>query len=103
MASRERYRFGDFTLDADERQLTKDNDRLALSPKTLDVLLALVRHAGRLVTKRELLQLVWSEPFVEEGILAVHVSKLRKLLDDNSGGPRSIETCHVPGIGSGLM
>jgi DNA-binding winged helix-turn-helix (wHTH) protein len=51
-----------------------------------------VRHAGRLVTKRELLQVVWPDSFVEEGILAVHVSTLRKLLDDRKGGPRSIET-----------
>jgi TolB-like protein len=92
MTRRERYQFGDFTLDADERQLTKYNERLALPPKTFEVLLALVRHAGRLVTKRELLQLVWPDSFVEEGILAVHVSTLRKLLDDRNNGPRSIET-----------
>jgi DNA-binding winged helix-turn-helix (wHTH) protein len=92
MRGGERYQFGDFTLDAQERQLTKRNEHIVLPPKTFDVLLALVRHAGRLVTKRQLLQAVWPDSFVEEGILAVHVSTLRKLLDDRKGGPRSIET-----------
>jgi len=61
-------------------------------PKTYDVLLALVRSAGRLATKRELLDLVWPETFVEEGILAVHISTLRKTLGDDEGERRYIET-----------
>jgi DNA-binding winged helix-turn-helix (wHTH) protein len=74
------------------RQLTKRNQPIPLPPKTLDVLLALVRHAGRLVTKHELLQSVWPDAFVEEAILAVHVSSLRKRLDENNGSEPSIET-----------
>jgi tetratricopeptide (TPR) repeat protein len=62
-----------------------------LPPKTHDVLVALVRSAGRLVTKRDLLNLVWPEAFVEEGILAVHISALRKALGSIDGG-RFIET-----------
>ncbi len=57
---------------------------MSLEPKAHDVLLALVRKAGRLVTKRELLELVWPESFVEEGILAVHISGLRKALSDDA-------------------
>ena len=92
MGSRERYRFGTFRIDAGERQLMNGEERLTLAPKTFDVLLALVRHAGRLLTKRELLEQVWPDSFVEEGILAVHVSTLRKILDDVVEGRRSIET-----------
>jgi TolB-like protein len=92
METRERYRFGVFTLDADERQLAKAEEHLPLPPKTFDVLLALVRGAGRLVTKRDLLQAVWPDSFVEEGILAVHVSTLRKVLDTQDEVRRSIET-----------
>ena len=92
MSGHERYRFGGFTLDAGERQLTKGGEQMTLPPKAFDVLLTLVRHAGRLVTKRELLQAVWPDSFVEEGILAVHVSALRKLLDDRAEGGHSIET-----------
>ena len=91
MKAREQYRFGSFTIDADERRLTRCDQGIPLPPKTFDVLVALVRRAGRLVTKRELLELVWPDSFVEEGILSVHISTLRKALDERNEG-RSIET-----------
>jgi DNA-binding winged helix-turn-helix (wHTH) protein len=61
------------------------------------VLVALLRRAGRLLTKRELLDLVWPASFVAEGILAVHISTLRKALGDVRGERRYIET--VAGLG----
>jgi DNA-binding winged helix-turn-helix (wHTH) protein/tetratricopeptide (TPR) repeat protein len=90
MAAREAYEFGEFTLDPPERRLSRRGDAIPLAPKAHDLLVALVRNAGRLVTKRELLDLVWPESFVEEGILAVHVSALRKALGDD--GRQYIET-----------
>jgi DNA-binding winged helix-turn-helix (wHTH) protein len=92
MACGEQYEFGDFTLDASERRLSNNGQAVPLEPKAHDVLVALLRRAGRLVAKRELLDLVWPESFVEEGILAVHVSALRKALGDREGGRRYIET-----------
>src|SRR5215472_1639544 len=92
MASSEKYEFGEFTLDAPERRLYKGSQALALEPKAYDVLLVLVRRAGRLVTKRELLESVWPESFVEEGILAVHISSLRKVFGNGEGSRRIIET-----------
>ena len=44
-----------------------------LTPKAHDVLVELVRHAGTLVTKRELLDLVWHDASVEEGVLSVRL------------------------------
>lgn len=44
---------------------------MALPPKAFDVLVTLVRNAGQLVTKQELLDAVWREAFVEEGIISV--------------------------------
>jgi DNA-binding winged helix-turn-helix (wHTH) protein/tetratricopeptide (TPR) repeat protein len=92
MAPNERYEFGEFTLEASERRLSKSGQAVPLEPKAHDVLVALLRRAGRLVTKHELLEIVWPESFVEEGILAVHVSALRKALGDRGGGRRYIET-----------
>ena len=80
MAGREVYEFGEFTLDVGERRLTKLGQAIALAPKAYDVLVALVRNGGRLVRKGELLAAVWPDSFVEEGILAVHISQLRKAL-----------------------
>ena len=90
MTGREVYQFGEFVLDVAERRLSKGGEPVPLEPKAHEVLLALVRHAGQLLTKRELLDLVWPASFVEEGILAVHVSGLRKALGQS--GRHYIET-----------
>jgi tetratricopeptide (TPR) repeat protein len=82
MAPKEVYGFGDFTLDVAERRLSRGGQPVALPPKAYDVLVALLRNSGRLVRKDELLAAVWPDAFVEEGILAVHVSQLRKALGD---------------------
>jgi DNA-binding winged helix-turn-helix (wHTH) protein/tetratricopeptide (TPR) repeat protein len=92
MPASERYAFGEFRLDATERQLLRDGRAIALEPKAHDVLVALVRHAGRLVTKRELLDLVWPDAFVGDGILTVHISNLRKALGDGAYRREYIET-----------
>jgi DNA-binding winged helix-turn-helix (wHTH) protein len=88
----ELYEFGDFTLDVLERRLTRGAQPKHLAPKTYDVLVELVRRAGRLVTKRELLDTVWPGVFVQEGILTVHVATLRKVLGDIKCSPVYIET-----------
>jgi TolB-like protein/Tfp pilus assembly protein PilF len=86
------YEFGDFRLDEPGRLLSRGGHAIALAPKTFDVLRALVHKAGRLISKQDLLDLVWPETSVEEGILAVHISCLRKALGDDTGGRRYIET-----------
>ena len=77
---------------AGERRVTCMGRELALSPKAFDLLIHLLRHAGTLVTKRELLDAIWPTAFVEEGILTVHVSALRKALGDESASPQYIQT-----------
>ncbi len=86
--NRERYAFDDVTLDVTERRVIRQGRAVPLSPKAFDVLVHLVRRAGHLVTKRELLDVVWADACVEEGIISVHVSALRKALD----GLEPIET-----------
>jgi DNA-binding winged helix-turn-helix (wHTH) protein len=88
----ERYTFGDAALDVEERRVTRGGQPVQLAPKAHDVLVHLVRRAGHLVQKQELLQAVWPEAFVEEGILAVHISGLRSALRDNPRAPWCIET-----------
>ena len=88
----ERYIFDAVTVDVTERRVTQLGKAVPLSPKAHDLLVCLVRRAGHLVTKRELLDTVWPDAFVEEGILAVHVSALRKALGDDRESARYIET-----------
>ena len=95
--SAERYVFGELTVDVGERRVTRHGEALALPPKAQDLLVCLVRRAGHLVSKRDLLDSVWPDAFVEEGILAVHVSALRKALGDDRESARYIQTVSKTG------
>lgn len=86
------YEFGPFHLDAAERVLRRDGQEVPLTPKTLDILLILVEHSGRILEKRELMDRVWPDSFVEESNLTQQVSTLRKAMGDTSGAPEFIET-----------
>lgn len=97
MAAAGTYTFAGFTLDASERRLVADGRVVAVPPKAFDLLVALVERAGRLVTKQDLLDVVWPDAHVEEGILAVHVSNLRKSLGDAGPDHRFIETVSKTG------
>src|SRR5262249_24295715 len=90
--SSEVFHFDKFTLDVRERRLLHGTEAVRLSPKAYDVLVALVREQGRLVTKDELLKRLWPESFVEEGSLNVYVSALRKALGEDATRPTYIET-----------
>src|SRR5215470_1029817 len=74
------YRFGDFELQPNRRRLLADQRPVALGDRAFDVLLALVERAGQLVTKDELLGIVWPGVVVEENNLQAQVSALRKIL-----------------------
>ncbi|MES2103742.1 MAG: winged helix-turn-helix domain-containing protein [Pseudomonadota bacterium] len=74
------YQFGSFRLDAGARVLFLDGNRVALAPKAVDLLIALVEARGRPVGKEELLAKVWAGTVVEEGSLTSHISLLRKAI-----------------------
>lgn len=84
--------FGDFRLDLEERALYRDGKRLAVTPKTLQLLTALAERRGRIVEKDELLDAVWSDSFVEPGNLTYTINVLRKALGDCKESPKYIET-----------
>src|SRR5258705_8561004 len=88
----ERYRFGPFELQPDQRGLLRDGAPVSLRPRAFDLLIALVERAGHLVSKDELLDRVWPKAVVEEAALHVQVSALRKIV-----GGGAITT--VPGRG----
>jgi DNA-binding winged helix-turn-helix (wHTH) protein/TolB-like protein len=87
-----RYEFGAFRLDPVEKVLFRGDRPVALTPKALETLLALVERQGHVVTKDELLRRVWPDTFVEENNLAQHISMLRRVLDEGETGRPSIET-----------
>jgi len=86
------YRFGEFTVDADQRILLRKDKPLPIPPKVFDTLLILVENSGRIVTKEELMSRLWPNTFVEESNLPYNVQQLRKLLGDDARRPHYVET-----------
>ena len=85
-------RFGRFELRPESRQLLADGKPAALGARAFDLLHALIERRERVVSKNELLDVVWPGLVVEENNLQVQISALRKLL-----GPQAIAT--IPGRG----
>lgn len=83
-AVNEIYRFGPFELRADRYELLREGAPVRMEPRPLEVLAELVRHAGELVTKAELMDTVWADRVVTESVIARCVNKLRVALDDES-------------------
>ncbi|HZB44605.1 MAG TPA: winged helix-turn-helix domain-containing protein, partial [Pyrinomonadaceae bacterium] len=86
------YDFDRFTLDASERVLLREGRPVRLTPKEFETLLALIRGAGRVMPKEELLREIWPDTFVGEATLAQNVFTLRKALGEPEGGGAFVET-----------
>jgi DNA-binding winged helix-turn-helix (wHTH) protein/Tfp pilus assembly protein PilF len=84
--------FDEFTVHLGTRLLLRGNKPVALTPKAFDTLAALLEEPGEVLGKEQLLERVWPESFVEEGILTQNIYTLRKALQE-AGAERSyIET-----------
>ena len=86
------YRFDCFEVLVEQRQVLVHGAPAVVGGRAFDLLLTLIQHRDRIVSKNELLDAVWPGLVVEENNLQVQMSSLRKLL-----GPRAIVT--IPGRG----
>lgn len=87
-----RVRFDAFELDEANARLQCNGEAVALPPKPFEVLCALARTPGNLVTKNALLDLVWGHRFVTQSVLKSAISEVRAALHDDPKHPRYIET-----------
>jgi DNA-binding response OmpR family regulator len=91
-------RFGDVEVHPDARKVLKGGREVALSPRELDLLLALVAASGRVVSRHELLRLVWQyQPGVVTRTVDSHISELRHKLESDPRRPRFIVTVRKAG------
>lgn len=84
--------FGPFVLDVQQARLLRDGVPVPLPGRPFDVLALLVRQAGRLVGKDEVLDGVWGHRHVSESVLKTAVNQLRDALGDDARQPRYVET-----------
>jgi DNA-binding winged helix-turn-helix (wHTH) protein/tetratricopeptide (TPR) repeat protein len=86
------YEFGPFRVDTRERQLLRNGEAVPITPKVFDILMVLVENPGHVLSKAEIMKLVWPDTSVEEGNLARNVSTLRNALGEQTPATRYIET-----------
>ncbi len=85
------YEFGEFRLDSAEKQLRRTTGEVVtIPPKAFELLQFLVQNPRHLLEKNEIMDKVWTDSFVEEGNLKLHIHTLRKIL--NESGNEFIET-----------
>jgi len=91
-------RIGDLEIDALRRRVTRAGSELRLTPKEFELLSFLARHAGRVVTHRQILAAVWGPAHTEDTqYLRVYIGQLRQKIEAEVDDPRIILT--EPGIG----
>jgi DNA-binding response OmpR family regulator len=90
---------GPLTVDQSRHAATLDETELALTRREFALLAYLARHAGRVVSKQELVEQVWRQPYIgAEATVDVHVSWLRRKLGETAAQPRLLRTVRGVGI-----
>ncbi len=88
----ESVRFYDYSVDRLRWSVHWQDQPIALSRKSFDLLLYLIDHRDRVVSKDELLEKLWPQQFIEESNLTQHIFLLRKALSRHEDGQKIIQT-----------
>ncbi len=89
--------FGGVEVDPDRFELRRDGVPVAVEPQVFDLLVYLIAHRDRVVTKAELLDNVWGDRFVSESALTTRIKALRRAVGDDGGAQRVVRTVHGRG------
>ena len=88
----------DFSIDLGAKQIHRDGTELHLTPTEWQIVEALARHRGKLITQQQLLQQVWGPQYEREThYLRIYMSQIRRKLEPDPSRPRYFIT--EPGMG----
>lgn len=86
------FQMGAWLVQPSLNTVSRNGTSVQLEPKVMGVLVCLAEHAGEPVSKEKLLQTVWPDTFVGEGVLTRSISELRRVFQDEAKEPRVIQT-----------
>jgi TolB-like protein/tetratricopeptide (TPR) repeat protein len=92
------YRFEDFALDADRRELRRGPQLVAIPPQVFDLLEYLIENRHRVVSKDDLIAAVWDGRIVSESALSTRMNAVRCAIGDNGEEQRLIRTLPRKGV-----
>lgn len=85
-------------IDPDARQVWKDDEAVELTSIEFDILHALARHRGRVLSREQLIEQVWGYDYYgDERVVDVHIGRIRKKLEDDPANPTLIVTVRGAG------
>jgi DNA-binding winged helix-turn-helix (wHTH) protein/pimeloyl-ACP methyl ester carboxylesterase len=93
-----RYRFKDYVLDTERRELHRDAAQVALAPQTFDLLEYLIRNRNRVLSKDDLIAAVWDGRSVSDSALTTRINAARSAIGDNGQQQLFIKTIPRKGI-----
>ncbi len=92
------FKTHDFKVDLDARLVSVRGKEIHLTPNEYDLLALLIRHAGKVVTQKQIIDEIWGPHSPDqESSLRIYIHQLREKLEDNAGLPKYILT--EPGVG----
>jgi len=87
-----KFVFGDHTLDPNRRELCRQSQPIAVEPQVFDLLVYLIEHRDRVVSKDDLISAVWGGRIVSESTLTSRINAARKALGDSGEKQELIRT-----------
>ncbi|MET7391381.1 response regulator transcription factor [Streptomyces sp. NPDC005529] len=100
-ALRQPVSVGDLVVDPPARTVLLSGLEISLTRREFDLLSFLAHHAGQVISKQQLIDEVWREPYVEDQTIDVHLYNLRRKLGERAAAPRYLQT--VRGVGIKLV
>jgi two-component system KDP operon response regulator KdpE len=96
------FQFGNAEVDLEKRVVKVSGEEVHLTPNEYKLLQVLIKHAGKVLTQRQLLSEVWGPNATEQAqYLRVYIAQLRRKLEENPARPRHLQT--EPGVGYRLV
>ena len=92
------WTFGDFRLDAERFDLRRGSNPVLAEPQVISLLVHLVKHRSRMVTKDELAEAVWPGRAVSDASIASRIRLARKAVGDDGNSQTMIRTVHGRGF-----
>jgi two-component system alkaline phosphatase synthesis response regulator PhoP len=90
--------FANLRIELDSRRVWKDNQPLDLTPIEFDLLYALARHRGRVLSREQLIEQVWGYDYYgDDRVVDVHIGRLRKKIENDPSNPTIISTVRGAG------
>ena len=90
--------FGDYRLDPARRELTREGALQAVEPQVLDLIIDLIEHRERMVTRAELIERIWQGRIVAEATLSSRIKSARRAIGDSGREQALIRTIHGHGF-----